>query len=77
MRDHQPAPDHNLFRRKDCPDLYCAVPEGRPVPFFIRDPAWEFAGRHRPQSPGLMGFREQAARVALQHQGFYVFESFH
>ncbi len=76
MRDRQPTPNHNLFRRRDTPDLYCAVPNGRPVPAFIRAPEWEFAGTHGPMSPRLVGFRERAAWVALDQQDFYAFQRF-
>ena len=72
MREHGPVPSHNLFRRKDTADLYCVVPESRPVPPFIRNPAWEFAGKLDRDAP-LPGFRARAARIAMQHQGFYAF----
>ena len=72
MREPGPVPSHNLFRRRDASDLYCAVPEARPVPAFIRTPAWEFVGKMDRESP-LAGFRERAARVAMHHQGFYAF----
>ncbi len=73
MREQGPIPSHNLFRRKDTPDLFCAVPESRPVPPFVRTPAWEFAGKVDRSRP-VPGFRERAARVAMRHQGFYAFE---
>jgi hypothetical protein len=76
MREQGPVSSHNLFRRKDTPDLYCVVPESRPVPEFIRTPAWEFAGTVDHSRP-LAGYRVRAARVAFQHQGFYAFERFH
>src|SRR3954454_24333957 len=37
-------PRFNLFRHREMSDLYCAVPEDRPVPPFIRGERWEFAG---------------------------------
>ncbi len=74
MREHGPVPSHNLFRRKDTADLYCAVPESRPIPPFIRTPTWEYAGKLDRSSP-VVGFRDRAARVAIQHQGFYAFNS--
>ena len=73
MREQGPVPRHNLFRRKDTPYLYCAVPESRPVPLFIRTPAWEFAGKMDHAKP-IPGFRERAARISMQQQGFYAFE---
>ncbi len=64
----------NLFRRNDAPDFYCAVPERAPVPHFIRTPRWEFAGKLSQANAVPVGFRERAARIALQHQGFYPFD---
>jgi hypothetical protein len=77
MRDRHPVPDHNLFRRTAVPDLYCAVPEGRPVPAFIRAPEWEFAGTQKAGTPVPVGFRARAACVALRHRGFYAFHRIH
>jgi hypothetical protein len=74
MREQGPVPCHNLFRRKDTADLYCAVPESRPIPPFIRTPAWEFAGKMDYSRP-VPGFRERAAREAMQLWGFYAFNS--
>ncbi|KLK93616.1 hypothetical protein AA309_08150 [Microvirga vignae] len=34
---------YNLFRHKDEVDLYCAVPEDRPVPEFLTADDWEYA----------------------------------
>ncbi len=75
MRGPGPVPSHNLFRRKDTSDLHCVVPEERPVPPFIRRPAWEFAGKLDFAYPPP-GFREGAARTAIHHQGFYAFNSY-
>jgi hypothetical protein len=74
MREHGPVPSHNLFRRKDTSDLYCAVPESRPIPPFIRTPAWEFAGKMDHARP-VPGFRERAARESMQLWGFYAFNT--
>jgi hypothetical protein len=49
------------------------VPESRPVPLFIRTPAWEFAGKMSHEQP-VPGFRDRAARLSMQQQGFYAFE---
>jgi hypothetical protein len=75
MREQGRVSSHNLFRRKDTPDLYCVVPESRPVPQFIKTPAWEFAGTMDHARP-MPGYRLRAARVAFQYQGFYAFEGF-
>jgi hypothetical protein len=74
MREHGPVPHHNLFRRKDSPSLFCAVPESRPVPLFIRTPAWEFAGKMDHAQP-VPGFRDRAARLSMQQHGFYAFDA--
>ncbi len=70
--EQRPPESLNLFRRTDQPDFCCAVPERLPVPPFIRTPAWEFAGKMDRSLP-VPGFRERAARAAMQHQGFYAF----
>ncbi len=74
MRQQGRIPNHNLFRRNDTPDLYCAVPESRPIPPFIRKPAWEFAGKLDRSQP-VLGFSERAARDSMQFCGFYAFNS--
>ena len=38
----EPSPTYTLFRREDKPDLYCAVPEDRAVPTFLRGDHWAF-----------------------------------
>ncbi len=76
MRESGSVPSHNLFRRKDTSDIYSAVPEARPVPPFIRNPAWEFAGKLDHAAPPV-GFRERAARTGLYYQGFYAFHRIH
>ena len=73
MREQGEVPSHNLFRRKDTSDLYCAVPESRPIPLFIRTPAWEFAGKMDHAKP-MLGFSARAARDAMRVQGFYAFQ---
>ena len=54
-------------------DLYCAVPEDRPVPPFVGGRAWEFAGRLAEKStvrlPG-------ALTTATRFNGFYIFHPF-
>jgi hypothetical protein len=57
------------------PDLYCAVPEHKPVPPFVQDPTWEFAGTTTPDAPRPPGFDETVARFASQFQGFYTFRT--
>jgi hypothetical protein len=31
---------YNLFQRADEPDIFCVIPDHRPVPGFVRSPAW-------------------------------------
>jgi hypothetical protein len=74
MREQGPIPSHNLFRRKDTADLYCAVPESRPIPPFIRTPAWEFAGKMDRSLP-VPGFPRESGAPVMQLWGFYAFNS--
>ena len=39
------SPTFTLFRREDKPDLYCAVPDDRAMPTFLRGEKWAFVGR--------------------------------
>jgi hypothetical protein len=39
------SPVYDLFRYRLGPDLFCAIPEDRPVPIFIEAPNWTYAGR--------------------------------
>jgi len=43
LQTHSQTVTYNLFARKDAPELYCAIPEDRPVPDFI-DCDWRFKG---------------------------------
>jgi hypothetical protein len=64
----------NLFRRKESPELFCAVPEDRAVPRFIAGEAWEFGGRIS-DAHSQPGFDRAAARVASRINGFYLFQT--
>ncbi len=75
--EQHPPENLNLFRRTDQPDFCCAVPERLPVPAFIRNPRWHFAGRLETSKPAPPGFRARAAQVALRIQGFYPFDHIH
>jgi hypothetical protein len=77
MHEQDQAICHNLFRNKARPDLYCAVPEDKTVPPFIREPGWEFAGRVSDKATAPMGFKEAAAWSAANFLGFYVFHRIH
>jgi hypothetical protein len=64
---------YNLFRRKDETELYCAVPEGVPVPAFLTDDSWEYA---RSLDIGtLSSFDAAAAQASAGANGFYLFHS--
>ena len=66
-------PRYNLFRHREMSDLYCAVPEDRPVPPFIRGVHWEFAGAvgGRSASPG---FERPEAALSVRLNGFHLFQ---
>ena len=66
------APSYNLFRHAGKPDLYCAVPDDRAVPSFLRGEHWAFVGRIK-QAAALPGFQEEQARSGVRLNGFYVF----
>lgn len=66
---------YNLFRRKEAPELVCAVPEDRAVPRFIAGETWEFGGRISAGSRKHAGFDRHAARAAACYNGFYLFHS--
>jgi hypothetical protein len=69
-------PAYNLFRRRQEPDVLCAVPEDRPVPSFINANGWEFAGKADEPATLPLGFNQKAARVSVRCHGFYLFEAF-
>jgi hypothetical protein len=64
----------NLFRRKEEPELLCAVPEDRAVPSFIAGETWEFGGTITGSSREHPGFDASAARAAARYNGFYLFQ---
>jgi hypothetical protein len=63
----------NLFRRRNAPDLYCAVAQSHPVPAFIEGTEWEFAGAIRGETDGPRGFQAAEARIGSHLNGFYLF----
>jgi hypothetical protein len=64
---------YNVFRRKQDPDLCCAVPEDRPVPEFIRPDGWEFLAKIPESARVPQGFSDRAARAGVRFNGFYIF----
>jgi hypothetical protein len=66
--------DYNLFRRKDCDAVYCAVPEDRVVPSFLTGTHWRYAGKLEPETSRMpASFDGAAARAAVCLDGFYLF----
>ena len=76
LRQQRPSPTYNLFRREEKPDLYCAVPEDRAVPTFLRGENWAFVGRIS-EAAALPGFQEEQARSGVRLNGFYLFMANH
>jgi hypothetical protein len=66
---------YNLFRRREEQDLYCAVPEDRPVPRFVAGEEWEYRGRVVEDRPLPAGFRLDAAQVSARFNGYYLFHA--
>jgi len=60
----EPPPTYTLFRREDKPGLYCAVPQDRAVPTFLRAGHWAFVGRIT-KAVALPGFQEEQAHQAF------------
>ena len=54
-------------------DLYCAVPEDRPVPPFIRGKRWEFAGAVGGRS-APPGFERTEAVLSVRLNDFHLFQ---
>src|SRR5215211_5597166 len=66
-------PRYNMFQRKGQPDLYCLVPEDRPVPGFITGGYWAFAGTQCSAVP-LPGLDRAAAELGVHLNGFHLFQ---
>jgi hypothetical protein len=67
---------YDLFRRRHEPELYCAVPKGRPAPAFLRSDRWQAAGEMDEAGPTPLGFDREAARIGVRLNGFYLFAAF-
>jgi hypothetical protein len=65
---------YNLFRRKADEHVYCAVPEGYPVPPFVDGQHWEFRGSLGEDGARPAGFRDDAAAAAARLSGYYLFQ---
>jgi hypothetical protein len=64
---------YNLFRSADDCTMICAVPQDRPVPAFIRNPAWIYDNSIWDTGVVPPGFSPQAAKTASELNGFYLF----
>jgi hypothetical protein len=64
----------NLFRRRGTEDVYCAVPEDRVVPSFLKGDLWEFVGRLDDRSAWPAGFNPAAAEAGIRYNGYYLFQ---
>ena len=61
-------PVYSVFRHRLATDLFCAVPEDRPVPTFIEAMSWTFGGRTDALPEGA--FDPEAAATAMRFIGF-------
>jgi hypothetical protein len=52
---------YNLFRNRRRADLFCAVPEHRPVPNFLAPEDWAFERPLHVAEPAPAGFDDRAA----------------
>jgi hypothetical protein len=66
---------YNLFRCKE-QGIYCAVPEDRIIPRFVRGRSWEFGGKLEHGGAAPVGFVPQAATAGVRFNGFYVFQAY-
>jgi hypothetical protein len=66
---------YNLFRNKERPELFCAVPEDRPIPSLIVAKAWTLESFLRIHDVAPPGFHERAAKAGVRYNGFYLFQA--
>ena len=64
---------YNLFRNKQWPRIYCAVPEEYPIPCFIESEQWAYVETLRSGDPRPPEFGTRAATTGVQFNGFYLF----
>jgi len=66
-------PTYNLFRRREEPELVCAVPNDFPVPAFVTGEAWTYAGCIEAPSEAPPGFSAEIAERGAETRGFHLF----
>jgi hypothetical protein len=66
---------YNLFRLKQTPDVYCAIPEDRPLARFLKSGGWEYGGRLDGRDGAPAGFERRAADWSARSNGFYFFHA--
>ena len=66
---------YNLFRNNERAELFCAVPEDRPVPSLIVAQAWTFQRILRTHDVAPPGFHVRAAKAGVRYNGFYIFQA--
>ncbi len=66
---------YNLFRNKERAELFCAVPEDRPIPSLIVAEAWTFERILRIHDVAPPGFHERAAKAGVRYNGFYLYQA--
>jgi hypothetical protein len=67
---------YDLFRSRNEPELYCALPEDWPTPAFVQSDQWQVAGQIDKADPMPLGFDREAARIGMRLNGFYLFVAF-
>jgi hypothetical protein len=71
-----PAAAYNLFRNRELRDIYCAVPEDRPLARFLAGEIWEYTGRLDEEATYVPeGFRWESAEKAAHFNGCYIFQA--
>ncbi|MEN3930450.1 hypothetical protein WJT86_05145 [Microvirga sp. W0021] len=65
-----------LFRRKSEADFCCAVPEGKAVPGFLTEGAWEMSGKiGEGDKAWPSDFHAASANACVKLNGYYLFQS--
>lgn len=67
---------YNLFRKEGCAAFYCAVPEDRVLPSFVRGPVWVFSGRVEDGGAHPLAFDMKAAETGARFNGFHLLPCF-